>query len=94
MKDYELTIVLPGDVSGAKKKSVTEKVEKLVKILKGNVTKIDDWGKIELTYRMKKNKTGCFLHFILELEGSVAKTLRDKLKLEEEILRYLLVRKE
>lgn len=78
----------------AKKKSTREKIEKMLKTLKVKVGKVDDWGEIELAYPIKKSTAGIFLHFHLELDAEAVKIIAAKLKLEEDILRYLLVRKE
>jgi small subunit ribosomal protein S6 len=94
MQSYELTIILPGDVSSAKKKATQESVEKIVKVLKGKVGKVEDWGKKEFAYEIKKNTSGVYLHFPLELGEEAIKALPQKLNLEEGIIRYLLVRKE
>lgn len=93
MQNYELTVVLPGEVSPAKKKAVVEKVEKTASTLEGKVAKVEEWGKIDLAYKINKETSGIFLHFVLELDGKGAKTITDKLKMEEEIIRYLLIRK-
>jgi len=92
MNNYELTVVLPGEVTSAKKKSVIQKVEKLVKDSGGNIKKSDEWGKIDLAYKIKKEKAGIFLHYNLEIDGSDAKNLKDKLRLDGDIIRYLLIR--
>ncbi|OGM18423.1 30S ribosomal protein S6 [Candidatus Woesebacteria bacterium RIFCSPHIGHO2_01_FULL_38_10] len=92
MNAYELTVVLPGKITPAKKKQVLEKIESLIKTLKGKVKKIEEWGEIELAYTIKKNTTGFFLHFILELESKSGKILNSKFRLEEDIIRYLLIK--
>jgi small subunit ribosomal protein S6 len=92
MWKYELTIILPGSATAAKKKSVSEKLKKLITASKGKIGKMEDWGKKELSYKIAKNDSGIFLHFPLELEAEVAKNLDTKLNLEEDIIRYLLIR--
>ena len=94
MRKYELTIVLGGKTGAAKKKTVFGKVEKAIEPLKGKIEKTEDWGEIELEGKIKKHGSGLFLHFVLELDGSSAKKLENKLRLEEEVIRYLLIRKE
>lgn len=94
MGKYELTLVLPGKSKPTKKKSVHEKLEKIVKSSHGKLGKIEDWGEIELAYPIKKNDSGIFMHFLLELDGSGAKGLGEKLNLENDIIRYLLIRKD
>lgn len=93
MRTYELTIVLPGKATAAKKKTTQAKVEKAIAALKGKAGKVDDWGKRELAYPIAKNETGIFLHYQLELEPESAKNLDSKLNLEENVIRYLLVKK-
>lgn len=92
MRKYELTVVLPGGATAAKKKSVGEKVKKLITASKGKAGKMEDWGKKELAYKMAKNDSGAFLYFPLELEAEAVKDLDTKLNLEEDIIRYLLIR--
>lgn len=92
MVKYELTIVISGKSTPAKKKSVKETIEKLLKTFKGKIEKFDDWGERELAYPIMKNDSGSFMHFIVELEGDSAKSIVQKLNLEEEVLRYLLVK--
>lgn len=94
MQEYELTIILGQKTSAAKKKSVLAKLEKIVESFKGKITKTDDWGEIELATKIQKQTTGVFLHFNLELKKTETKKLEAKLRLEDEILRYLLVKKE
>ena len=92
MQEYELTLVLAQKTSAAKKKAFLGKFGKLVETLKGKLMKTEDWGELELATRIKKEGGGNFLHFILELEKTETKKLEDKLRLEDEVIRYLLVK--
>ena len=94
MESYELTLVLPRKATPAKIKSATQLIEKLVKISKGKVVKTDSWVEIDLAYKVKKNESGSFLYFDLELPKESVKDIDDKLRLEESAIRYLLVKKE
>ena len=94
MNLYELTVVIDGKSTPAKKKTVGEKVENLVKTNKGNIVKSDDWGSKELAYMIGKSDTGSFMYYELELESEGARTIPNKLKLEDDVIRYLLVRKD
>jgi len=92
MNKYELTVVLPGKSTPAKKKSELEKIEKNIKLLKGSVSKVDDWGKLDLSYKIKGNDGGVFILFTVELNSDTVKKLSDTLKMEEDILRFLIVK--
>lgn len=91
---YELTIVLDGNATSAKKKAVLEKIAKLVKTHEGKVVKEEDWGKKDLAYRIKKALTGQYLYFELELEKDKVKAFSTLVGRLEEVIRYLLVKKE
>ncbi|OGM13748.1 30S ribosomal protein S6 [Candidatus Woesebacteria bacterium RIFCSPLOWO2_01_FULL_39_23] len=92
MHDYELTLVLPGKSTAAKIGSVKEKLSKLLSTLKGRIDKEKDWGKINLAYVIKGSDAGVFLHFNIKLDGNAVKILNQKLKMEDDIIRYLLIR--
>lgn len=94
MNKYELTVVLDGKAGAAKKKKVTETLEKTLKIFKGVIAKSDEWGVKELAYKIGKSDTGLYLFFELELDPKGVKAVNDKLRTDPDIIRYLVVRKE
>lgn len=91
MKSYELIIVLSGKVTAAKVKSKTASISKIIEINKGKVTKVNNWGEIDLAYEIEKNKSGVFLEFIIELKPETVNVLNDKLRMDEEVIRFLVV---
>ena len=93
MNAYELTVVLSGKATPAKVKTFKIKMEKAISGLKGKVAKVEDWGKIDFAYNIQKNTSGTFLQYNLELEPESIKLLKNKIKLESDIIRYLLIRK-
>jgi len=92
MRNYELVIVLDGKASAAKKKSVSELIGKVVKLFKGKITSEEDWGVKDLAYEIKNSVSGAYLIYKLELEPGSVKQLSEKLKLEDDIIRYLLIK--
>jgi small subunit ribosomal protein S6 len=94
MNNYELTLVIDGKGGPAKKKKVTETLEKTLKIFKGTIKDSKEWGIKELAYKLGKSDTGLYLHFELELDAGGVKALNEKLRTDSEILRYLVIRNE
>lgn len=92
MNKYELTIVVEGKGASAKKKKVTDTIEKLLKIFKGKIVESNDWGVKDLAYKLGKNEQGGYLHFVLELDPLSVKALNEKIRTDSDILRFLLVR--
>lgn len=59
----------------------------------GKVEKEDLWGKRPLAYPIKRQTSGYYAHFEIQADPKDAKILDKSLKLEEDVLRYLLIRR-
>lgn len=94
MNKYELTVILEAKTTAAKKKSVLETLEKIINLLEGKIEKAEDWGVKDLFHEIKKQKEGLYLHMPFEMNAKSIKPFEIKLKAEENILRYLIVRTE
>ena len=94
MRKYDLTLVLSASLDKENQDKAIDKIKKLIADAGGKVNKIDEWGKRQLVFRIKKQNEGIYFNLDLEIEADKVKTINDKLKVEEIILRHLLVRKE
>lgn len=100
--NYELTLIVGGKATTAKKKAVKELVSTLTASKGGKLTSDADWGEMELAYPIstriagKKVKfdVGTYLYYTLEADPSGVKVIDDKLRVEEDIIRHLLVKEE
>lgn len=92
MNKYELTVVLPGGTTAAKKKTFNELFEKLIKSLDGTISKSEDWGEHDLAYKIKKSNAGVFLSYELELNSDKTKQVDTKLKTDDGVLRHLIIK--
>lgn len=86
MNSYFLTLVLKDSQTEAARK---ELLDSLSKKLSG---KLNLWGSRDLAYPIKHFTRGFYAHFEFSADPSLAKDLDKTLKVEEDILRYLLVR--
>ncbi|HKC05136.1 MAG TPA: 30S ribosomal protein S6 [Patescibacteria group bacterium] len=93
MNKYELTVVLDGKSGPAKKKKVTEVLEKTLALFKGAIKESKEWGVKELAYKIGKSETGLYLFFELELDPTGVKALNDKLRTDPDVIRFLLINK-
>jgi len=101
MRDYELVLVVSPDLSSEKQKEQLEKVKKIITGLKGEVKKTEEWGKKQLAYpilpagrQVKKSEVGYYFLWEIHLPEKSLGELNQKLKIEEGILRYLVVKAE
>lgn len=93
MREYELVLVVDPDLTSEKQKKQLEKIKKIIADLKGEVQKTVEWGKKELTYPIKKKNLGYYFLWELNLPEKIYGEFDKKLKLEEGVIRYLLVRR-
>ena len=92
MNNYLLTLVLKPDMEEKERKTLLDSMVKKLVGEEGKVSKEDLWGVRDLSYPIKKNSKGFYAHFEIEAEPGGARGLDKTLKVEEDILRYLLVR--
>jgi len=92
MNLYEHTIVARQDASPSELKLLTEKYSKIVEKNKGEVVKTENWGLLNLSYLIKKNKKGSYIHFKIKGKGSVIEELEKNEIIDKKLLRYLTVK--
>ena len=92
MNLYEHTIITRPDVSPTQIKQLQEKYIKLVEKFEGNIEKIENWGLLNLSYIIKKNKKGNYIHFKIKGNGKTISELEKNEKLDKSLLRYLTVK--
>ncbi|MBI2196922.1 30S ribosomal protein S6 [Candidatus Daviesbacteria bacterium] len=93
MNSYYLTLVLRPDLEEKERKVLLDSISKKVSGTEGKIEKEDLWGVRTLTYPIKRNTSGYFAHFEISGDPKNVKGLDKSLKVEEDILRYLLIRK-
>lgn len=94
MRDYELTLVLRADLPDKTQKKLLEMIKKSVEEAKGKVEKEDLWGKRALAYPISKVSEGIYTHLAFNLPEGETFRLEKKIKLEEGVLRHLLVKRD
>ena len=92
MSFYEHTIIARQDTSANQIKSLKDKYTKLVEKFEGKLVKTEEWGLINLTYLIKKNRKGNFIHFKIEGNGKMISELEKNEKLDKNLLRYMTVK--
>ena len=92
MNLYEHTIIAKQDTSPSEVKQLTEKYSKIVEKNKGEIIKTENWGLLNLSYIIKKNKKGSYIHFKIKGDGNVILELEKNESLDKKLLRYLTVK--
>tara|TARA_B100002052_G_scaffold22324_1_gene17515 strand:+ start:847 stop:1209 length:363 start_codon:yes stop_codon:yes gene_type:complete len=92
MNLYEHTIVVRQDISPSQIKQLIDKYSKIVEKNEGNLVKTENWGLLNLSYTIKKNKKGNYIHFKFKGNGKVVDELEKNERLDKNLLKYLTVK--
>ena len=92
MNLYEHTIIARQDTSPAQIKQLQEKYTKIVEKNEGDIVKLENWGLMNLSYLIKKNKKGNYIHFKIKADGKTISELEKNEKIDKNLLRYLTVK--
>ena len=92
MNLYEHTIIARQDISPSQIKSLKEKYSKIIEENKGNLVQTQDWGLLNLSYLIKKNKKGNYIHFKIKGDGGLIKELEKNERIDKNLLRFVTIR--
>ena len=92
MNFYEHTIIARQDISPAQLKQVESKYKKIIENNDGNLLKTEKWGLLNLSYLIKKNKKGNYIHFKIEGSGKTITELEKSEKIDKNLLKFLTIR--
>ena len=92
MNLYEHTIITRQDTSPSEIKQLTEKYSKIVEKNEGEIVKTENWGLLNLSYLIKKNKKGSYIHFKIKGKGNIIEELEKNESLDKKLIRFLTVK--
>ena len=94
MNKYELAVVVSAKIEDDARAEVVEKVKALVSRFGGNVTDVDEWGKRRFAYEIQKMKEGYYYFSHFESDSTVPAEVEQRIRIMDNVLRYLCVRQE
>ena len=92
MNLYEHTIIAKQNVSPSQLKLLIEKYSKIVEKLDGDIVKTENWGLLNLSYIINKNKKGNYIHFKIKGESKIVSELEKNEKIDKNLLKYMTIR--
>lgn len=89
---YENLVIFKSEIGET---GINKEVEKFVGIIEkgGKSINVDRWGLRQLAYPIRKKESGYYVLFEFEADGKVLSELGHTLKLDEDVLRYCIMRK-
>ena len=92
MRNYELGVILHPDLEEADVTAAIETIGQYVQNGDGQVASVDVWGRRSLAYPIRNQKDGVYAFLNIQLETAAMAELDRSMKLEERVLRFLLIR--
>jgi small subunit ribosomal protein S6 len=94
LNKYEGVFIFKPDLEEKALEEEYSKVEDIIKKHEGKIEKSEKWGKKKLAYEIKKFRDGFFLYLSFETMPQTIKPLSELFKLNNNILRAQIMRKE
>lgn len=94
LRNYELAYIADPELDEEALASLEERVKSWIEAAEGKTLNVDRWGKRKLAYQIQKRSEGYYFIFETEMPPTAGKTLERELGLSDQILRYLLTRRE
>ena len=93
MREYEVLYIVRADLDDEKVQDAVKRVNTLISRSGGTAERTNVWGKRKLAYEVKHQKEGAYILQDFQLDPNRIPELESSLKITEEVLRHLIVRK-
>jgi small subunit ribosomal protein S6 len=93
LRDYEVLYIVRADLDDDKVQDVVKRVNTLIERSGGALERTNLWGKRKLAYEVKHQKEGSYILQDFQIGPERIPELEAALKITEEVLRHLIVRK-
>ena len=94
MNKYEMMYIIDAALEDAPRKELIEKVSAQIAANGGVVEKVDEWGKRRLAYAINYKTEGYYVLVNFSAESEVPHEMERLLQINEQVLRYLVIRLE
>ncbi len=94
MNKYELCVVLSAKIEDEERAAAIEKIKAYIDRFGGTVTNVDEWGKKRLAYEVQKMSEAYYYFIAFDAEATAPIEIENRVRIMENVLRYLCVRAE
>ena len=94
MSKYELCLVLNAKIEDDERNAALEKVKNYITRFGGTITNVDEAGKKRLAYEVQKMREGFYYFIQFDAETSAPFEIENRIRIMDNVLRYLCVKAE
>jgi small subunit ribosomal protein S6 len=92
LRNYEMVVIAASQLDDEGLATLTQRVSGWITGANGTVSETNVWGRRSLMYPIKKQTEGIYVQFNFELAPSASRELERSLRLDEQIIRHLVIR--
>lgn len=92
LREYEMVVVLNAALDDEALAALNQKISGWITTAGGSVANINVWGRRQLAYQIGKHTSGIYVQFDFQLAPSASRELERNLRIEENVVRHLVVR--
>ena len=94
MNNYEAVFIFRPNLDNDAQEKLVNEIKEVITKNKGEVEDVQTWGKRKLTFLISKQSEGTYYLVLFKLAAAVVKKIENIFKLNDSILRVLIIRKE
>ena len=94
MTKYEVTVVVNAKIDDEQRTAVVDGVKALIERFGGTIVNVDEWGKKRLAYEIQKMREAYYYIIQFDAETSAPAEIESRLRIMDNVLRYLIVKRE
>ena len=94
MSKYELAVVVNAQIDDEARGTVVDNCKATVERFGGTIADVEEWGKKKLAYEIQKMNEGYYYFIHFEAEGSAIAEIESRMRIMDNVIRYLCVKQE
>lgn len=94
MTKYEIMYILSSHLTEEDKTKTMEAISKVLETAGAQNLSLEKWGERKLAYPINKKSTGFYVLLKFEIEGPALKEVELKLNINENLMRYIVVKED
>ena len=94
MNKYELALVVSAKLEDEARDAVVEKAKGYITRYNGVITEVEEWGKKKLAYEVQKMNEAFYYFIQFDAESTVPAEVEQDVRIMDNVLRFLCVRKD
>ena len=92
MSFYENTLITKQDLPKSELEKIKDKYNDIINSNSGKVIKVEEWGLLNLSRKIKKYNKGFYIHYKFEGNKETLEEIKKKIKNDRSIIRHLIVK--